>query len=129
MPLVRISVRPGKPAAYRRALADGVHRALVSAIGIPEDDRFQIVAEEELIYDRSYLGIQRSEDAVFVYVTFVRGRSTEKKQALYRDIVDNLARDPGVPPEDVVVTLVENGRDDWSVGRGEAQLVGASAET
>ncbi|HEY2678056.1 MAG TPA: tautomerase family protein [Steroidobacteraceae bacterium] len=31
MPLVRISLREGKSAQYRRAVADGVHAALVEA--------------------------------------------------------------------------------------------------
>jgi phenylpyruvate tautomerase PptA (4-oxalocrotonate tautomerase family) len=121
---VRISLRAGKSPAYRRALADGVHQALVDAIGIPADDRFQVVAEqEELIYDRHYLGVERGDDAVFVHITLRRGRPAEKKQALYRRIVELLARDPGVRPADVLITLVENDSADWSVGNGEAQLL------
>lgn len=124
MPLVRISVRPETPASFRHAIAEGVHRALVEVVGIPPDDRFQLIsAAEERIYDRSYGGISRSDDVVFVQITLVRGRPPEKKQALYRRIVENLSASPGVRPEDAVITLVENERIDWSVGNGEAQLV------
>ncbi|MBI2879451.1 MAG: tautomerase family protein, partial [Candidatus Rokubacteria bacterium] len=42
MPLVRISLREGKPAAYRRALGDAVHRAMVEAVNAPPLDRFQV---------------------------------------------------------------------------------------
>ncbi len=45
MPLVRISLREGKSDEYRKALADGVHRALLEAIEIPPQDRFQVVTE------------------------------------------------------------------------------------
>jgi hypothetical protein len=45
------------------------------------------------------------------------------KQALYRRIVENLAKDPGLRPEDVMICLVENELADWSFGKGEAQYV------
>lgn len=126
MPLVRIDLRRGKPAAYRRAVAAAVHQALVSEVGIPDDDRFQIVAEHDadgLIYDPHYMGVERTDDIVFVHITFRRGRSPEVRQALHRRIAENLARDPGVRAEDVLIVLVENDPVDWSVGNGEAQLL------
>jgi hypothetical protein len=43
MPFVRISLRQGATLEYRKALADGVHRAMVEAIAIPPDDRFQVI--------------------------------------------------------------------------------------
>jgi hypothetical protein len=45
------------------------------------------------------------------------------KQALYRRIVDNLAIQPGLRPQDVLICLVENELADWSFGNGEAQYV------
>jgi phenylpyruvate tautomerase PptA (4-oxalocrotonate tautomerase family) len=130
MPLVRISLQRGKPLAYRRAVADGVHRALVEGIGVPLKDRFQIIAEHEpenLIYDREYFGVARSDDAIFVEVSLRRGRSEGVKQDFYRRVVANLQADPGVRPEDVAIVLNENGDADWSFGKGEAQLLGAGA--
>ena len=44
MPFVRISLRQGTSLEYRKALADGVHRAMVEVIAIPTDDRFQVLA-------------------------------------------------------------------------------------
>lgn len=124
MPLVRISLGSPKSPEHVRAIADGIHRALIDAFGIPEDDRFQIVcANESLVYDRGYLGIERGGETIFVHVTLVRGRAVEKKRSFYRLVVDNLARSSGVRNQDVVITLVENERADWSVGNGEAQLV------
>ncbi|MEU7163576.1 tautomerase family protein [Streptomyces morookaense] len=125
MPLVRIDARSDKPAPVLQAVADGVHRALVDVIGIPEDDRFQIISthgDGELVFDRHYMGVER-QDVVFVQITLVRGRTEEKKKELYRQIVANLRADAGIRPEDVVITLVENERIDWSVGEGRAQLV------
>lgn len=60
MPLVRIALREGKPAAHRAAVADAVHQAMVETINVPAKDRFQIVTEhpaEGFLYDPSYLDI------------------------------------------------------------------------
>lgn len=130
MPLVRISLRRGKSNEYRRAVADGIHQAMVDAIGIPLKDRFQILSEhdgETLIYDRDYFGVTRSDDTVFIEITLRRGRPDALKRDLYRRIVERLAAAPGVRPEDVAIVLRENGDGDWSFGRGEAQLLDAGA--
>jgi 4-oxalocrotonate tautomerase len=132
MPLVRISLRRGKPAAYRRAIADGVHWALVDAIGIPADDRFQVISEHDadgLIYDPNYLGIARRGDVVFVQIALRRGRTDDMKRALYRGIAANLGDDPGLRAQDVLITLVENDLADWSFGEGEAQYLARQADT
>ena len=126
MPLVRIELRRGKTADYRRALADGVYEAMREAIGIPENDRFIVIAEHDadnLSYDRHYLGIERSDDLVIIQIALRKGRAVEAKQALYRAIAERLQRAPGVRPADVFVTLVENGPEDWSFGDGVAQYV------
>jgi phenylpyruvate tautomerase PptA (4-oxalocrotonate tautomerase family) len=124
MPLMRISLRADTPADTQRAIADGVHRALVEAIGIPERDRFQIIDRlpaDGLIADPQFLGGPR-ENVVYVQIALVRGRSTDKKAALFAAIADRLAQ-AGVRREDVFVLLTENGRDDWSLGDGKQQLL------
>jgi len=45
MPLVHISLREGKPPAYRRAIADGVYEAMLATINVPSSDRFQLISE------------------------------------------------------------------------------------
>ncbi|WP_448096876.1 tautomerase family protein [Luteibacter yeojuensis] len=123
MPLVRIDLRRGKDAAYRTALGRAVHDALVS-IGVPADDRFQVIAEhdvEGLVYDAHYLGIERSDDIVIVQITFNDTRTLEQKKALYKAIAENLGKAPGVKPGDVFVSLVEVKKENWSFGNGVAQ--------
>jgi 4-oxalocrotonate tautomerase len=58
MPLARIDLIKGKSSEYKRAIADGVYRALVEAVGAPENDQFAVVSEhepEDLVYDPTYL--------------------------------------------------------------------------
>ncbi|MBI2903548.1 MAG: tautomerase family protein [Candidatus Methylomirabilis oxyfera] len=124
MPLVRISLREGKPEAYRRAIADGIHRAMVETINVPPLDRFQVITEhpaESLIHDPAYLEITRSDDVVFVQITLNAGRSTEQKRALYARMAELLGVSPGLRPQDLLISLVEVPRENWSFGNGEAQ--------
>ena len=125
MPLVRIAMRQGKPAQYRRAIADGVHAAMVEAANVPPLDRFQILTEhapEDLIYDANYLGIARTDDIVMIQIV-LNQRATNVKLALYKAIADRLASDPGVRREDVLISLVPVAPEDWSFGNGKAQYV------
>ncbi|MCC7354941.1 MAG: tautomerase family protein [Anaerolineae bacterium] len=123
MPLVRIALREGKPAAYRRAIADAVHRAMVESINVAPTSRFQVITEyapEDLIYDPTHLNIQRSDDVVFIQITLAAGRTAEQKRALYKRMVALLAENPGMRPQDVVVNLVDTPRENWSLGNGDA---------
>jgi phenylpyruvate tautomerase PptA (4-oxalocrotonate tautomerase family) len=121
MPLVEIALIRGKSAEYVRAIADGVHRALHEAYQAPVADRFQLIRQcspDELIYDPDYLGVHRTDDVVFVHITAGDWRDTSTKRAFYQRVVQLLAENPGVRPEDVQIVISPNGRDDWSLGRG-----------
>jgi phenylpyruvate tautomerase PptA (4-oxalocrotonate tautomerase family) len=125
MPLVRIDLRKGKPAAYREEIGRAVYEALLS-VGVPPKDRFQIIAEhdaENFLFDPDYLGMARSDDLVIIQITWSEGRSLEQKKSLYHAIVTGLEASPGVRPDDVFVNLVEVKKENWSFGRGVAQYV------
>jgi 4-oxalocrotonate tautomerase len=124
MPLVRISLREGKTDEYKKALADGVHRALVEALDAPVQDRFQVITEHpasDLIYDPTYLGIQRTDDIVMVQITLSTGRKLAQKRKLFQRMAEILAENPGLRPQDLMVSLVEVAWENWSFGNGEAQ--------
>jgi phenylpyruvate tautomerase PptA (4-oxalocrotonate tautomerase family) len=126
MPLVRISLLKGKSPEYLRAVADGVHAALAETYAVPPDDRFQLIDQYEpgtFIYDPDYLGVHRTDDLVMVQITAAATRDTATKQALYKAIAARLTRDPGLRPEDVMITIIPNQREDWSFGHGLASYV------
>jgi 4-oxalocrotonate tautomerase len=126
MPLVRISLRQGTSAEYRKALSDGVHRAMIEAIAIPPDDRFQVITEylpEALVYDPQYLGVHRSDRIVFVQITMSFGRKPQQKRKLFKRMAEILAQAPGLPPQDLFINLVETSWENWSFGNGEAQYM------
>lgn len=126
MPLARVSLRRGKPAAYRKAILDGLYEALRETFNVPEGDRFMILTEhdqDDFVYDPNYLGIQRSDDLVYLQVTVSNTRPTAQKQKLYKRIVEKLTANPGLRPEDIFINLVEVLPENWSFGHGEAQYV------
>lgn len=124
MPLVRIALRTGKPPEHIRAISDGIYAAMREAFAVPEDDRFMLVSQhrdEEFVYDAGYLGIERSADLVIIQIIANNTRTLAQKQALYRQVVQNLAQSPGLRPQDVLINLVEVPKENWSFGNGLAQ--------
>ena len=126
MPLVRISLLQGTTPEYRKALGDGVHRAMIEALAVPPDDKFQVITEHApgaLVYDPQYLGVQRSDRVVFVQITLSSGRKPMQKRKLYKRMAEILQESPGLKPADLLVNLVEVVWENWSFGNGEAQYM------
>ncbi|RFU48808.1 tautomerase family protein [Paraburkholderia sp. DHOC27] len=124
MPFTRIEVRAGKPAAYRKALTQGVYQSLREVFNVPEDDLFMVVTEhapDNFVYSKNYLDIKRSDDLVIIQITANNTRTVELKQALYKRIAERLVENPGVRPEDVFVNVVDVPKENWSFGNGIAQ--------
>ena len=126
MPFVRIDLPAGKPPEYRRAVADVIYDAMRETLKVPDRDRFQVIAEhgaDGLLIDPSYLGIDRSAEAMMVQITLSEGRSLEQKQAFYRAVADGLHARVGLRREDVSINLVEVRKENWSFGNGVAPYV------
>ncbi len=126
MPLVRIDLIEGRSEAQVTAIGECVQSALVEHMNVPARDRFQVITEHpsgRLNYNASYLGVERTDGIVVIQVTLSKGRTTEQKQAFYARAAELLARDAGVRPGDVTVSIVESTREDWSFGNGVAQYV------
>jgi len=124
MPLVRISLLEGTTPEYRKAIADGVHQAMIDAIALPSKDRFQVITEykkENLFYDADYLDVKRSDKIVFVQITMSTGRKPGQKRALFKRMAELLAKSPGLRAEDLLINLIEVSWENWSFGNGEAQ--------
>ena len=124
MPLVRFDVPRGKSPEYRRALNEVVYEAMIKTINVPANDRFQIFTEhapEELVVDRTFLGIERTAECVLIQIFLNEGRTTEMKKAFYRAIADGLNERLGLRKQDVFINLVEVKKENWSFGNGEAQ--------
>jgi phenylpyruvate tautomerase PptA (4-oxalocrotonate tautomerase family) len=78
---------------------------------------------EGLIYDRTYLGSQRSDKIVLVQITMSAGRKPQQKRKLFQRMAEILAESPGLKPQDLEISLVEVAWENWSFGNGEAQYM------
>lgn len=124
MPLVYISMRSGKPKAYRQAIFDSIYSAMRETFIVPEDDQFMTITEHDAAsfrYGATYYDVSRSDDVVFIQISAMNSRTAEQKKALFRRIADLLGESPGLRSEDVLINLVEGVKENWSLGNGQAQ--------
>src|ERR1700712_176008 len=122
MPFARIDLNKGKSAAYRTTVADVVYEGIVGVLKAPDGDRFIVINEHEpenLIYDRTFLDMDRSPDFILIQVTSTVGNTKDLKFAFYRQIADELNKKPGVRPDDIMINMVFVDEEDWSFGRGQ----------
>ena len=124
MPISHISLRAGKPAAYRRAIFDGLYRALRDTLNVPDDDQFMTITEHDPANFRTgdAFGVQRSDDVVYIRISVFDTRTTEQKKALFQRIAALLGETPGIRPEDIFITVIDLPPENWSVGHGLAQF-------
>jgi phenylpyruvate tautomerase PptA (4-oxalocrotonate tautomerase family) len=128
MPLVTVTVRKPKSPAFKSAVLEAVHRALVAS-GVPQPDRFHRVLELEeadFRYDPTYpdAASARTQDFVLVQILLSVGRSVKVKRKILADLVEGLRRDPGLDPENVMVVFQETQWENWSFAGG--RLIHAS---
>ena len=124
MPLVRIDLLEGKTLEYGVEIGQIVARALSEVLNVPKDDLFQVITTHSktgLRFDRNYLGIQRSDDCIFLQITLNSGRTVEMKQRFYKAVADGLHETLKLRKEDVLINLVDVPKENWSFGNGEAQ--------
>jgi len=65
--------------------------------------------------------IDYTPELIIIEVTWVGGRSTELKKKFYQHIADEIHAKQGVRKQDIWISLVDSGREDWSFGNGEMQ--------
>jgi len=120
MPLVDISILTGKSPEYIKAVGDSINAAVIETMGFPADDRYQVIHQ----IDSAQLQLQeRGGDRLIMHLVMRAGRGDASKQAFYKKVVENLAANPGIPPENVLITITENHDVDWSFRDGVAQFV------
>ena len=125
MPLVRIDVVRGRTPEELRALADTVQEVMLDVFAAPARDRYQVIHQHdpgEMIIEDTGLGLDRSDGVIVIQVTH-QGRVRTQKEALYAALAERLGDRGQVAPQDLVVSLVENTREDWSFGMGRAQFL------
>lgn len=125
MPLVRITQQDVRSAAETRRMADLVQEVMLEHFAAPPADRYQIVETlpvGSILAEDTGLGLDRSDGVVIIQIT-QQGRDAARKQAVYAALAERLGAAGLVREEDLIISVVENRREDWSFGRGRAQFL------
>ena len=126
MPLVRISLMKGKQEGFGTKIGAIVYQSMVNTINVPPQDHFQIITEHDknsLIYDPDYLNIHRTDGIIVIQITLNEGRTVDLKKAFYKNVTERLHAELNIRMEDVLISLVEVKKENWSFGNGIAQYV------
>jgi phenylpyruvate tautomerase PptA (4-oxalocrotonate tautomerase family) len=146
MPLVKIDVIKGRRSpAQLRTLADTIQTVMLQKFKASPKDRYQvnrypnelrlcasrrltpaqIITQHEpgeIICEDTGLGFERTDDLVVIQI-FQQGRTAEDKQNVFAALAERLEAECGLKGTDLVMSCVENKKEDWSFGMGEAQFM------
>jgi 4-oxalocrotonate tautomerase len=126
MPLVEIDLLEGRSKEELDAITDAVHEVMVAVLDVPQRDRFEIITERPpryLRFDPNYLDVDRDDEFLLIRITLAAGRTTDAKQAFYHRLAGLLSDRIRLRTENLAVILIENEREDWSFGRGQANYL------
>ena len=124
MPLVRIDVPDHLASGLESEIGDLVYDAMLECLKVPVDDKFQVLtrhAESQIVKPKSYLGIEYSDQLIIIQITLNEGRDTDVKKAFYAKVAHSLHSRLNIRKEDILISLVEVNKENWSFGHGEMQ--------
>jgi hypothetical protein len=106
MPVAKIHVLEGRYNETQLGkVSKAVQDALMSALGVPTDDFFQIIhilPRTQFRHTPSFLGLKYSDDLILLEVTFISGRSKEKRLALLKAFNEGVVAAVGISPDDAL---------------------------
>ena len=106
-------------------IGNALNQSLVEALNIPKGDRFVMISEhgdDELFIDPTFMEMNRTANAMIVTVLIGEHRPASDKKALLAAITRLLEKAAGISPDDVFIALVPVPNENFSFGRGIAQL-------
>ncbi|ASW73328.1 tautomerase [Chryseobacterium piperi] len=124
MPLVRIDVIEGRSDKELTLLADTIQEVLIETFAAPELDRYQVIHEHRKGLIKALdtgLGYKRTDQLVLLQITH-QGRNRQQKEKMYAAMSQKLEK-IGISPTDLIISLIENNKEDWSFGLGRAQFL------
>ena len=126
MPFAKIHVLERR---YDDARLDGVSNAIQQTLradlGTSPDELFHIIhllRPVEFRHTRSFLGLNYSDDLIWLELTLITGRiSKEKRLGLLKALNDRIVDAAQISSDDLVITFFETAEENISFGRGFAQ--------
>ncbi|KRL66832.1 tautomerase family protein [Companilactobacillus versmoldensis] len=125
MPMMKIDMYKGRNKEQIKQILDIAYQVSTKEFHLLPHDRYQIVTQhdpEEMVIDDVGLGFNRSQDFLMFSLTS-SPRTREEKENFYKNLVAELHDQTGISPEDVMINITPNTKEDWSFGNGEAQFL------
>lgn len=125
MPLMRFDMYKGRTKDEIRQILDITYAVATKEFHLLPHDRYQIVTQhdpEEMVIEDVGLGLQRTKNFVMISLTS-SPRTREDKEHFYKNLVSELHEKTGISPEDIMINITPNTKEDWSFGNGEAQFL------
>lgn len=115
MPLVKINIIEGRTVIEKHGIVECVHKALVGAFKIKDDDKcFRII---EFKREDFVIPPTKTDKYILIEILIFPGRSLDAKRLLYGKIVDNL-KQIGIEAGDIFILLQEEPLDNWGIRGG-----------
>jgi Tautomerase enzyme len=118
LPLIQVDLSAAVYDELHEQLSAEIQAAQVEALGITPDDLFHVFRPHqpgEMKFDPGYNNVDR-RDLVLIHITMVHMYPVSKKRALFEAIVRRLGA-LGIRSEDILISVAENGFEDWYAGR------------
>ena len=106
-------------------VSNAIQQALRAELGMAPDELFQIIhilQPGQFRHTRSFLGLNYSEDLIWLELTLIAGRlAKEKRRGLLKALNDRIVDAAQISPDDLLITFFETAEENISFGRGFAQ--------
>lgn len=120
MPLIQVDLKRSVFEDKGEKISNAVHNSLVVGLGIDTTDLFHVFRlhdEGEIIFSPTYDNRDR-RDLIVIRITMVNMFSLEQKKKMYKELTTRLI-DIGIRRDDILICVVENSADNWSLGERE----------
>jgi len=95
------------------SLSSAIHSAVVEALAYPPDKKFHRfigLENSEFIFPTD-----RGDNYIIIEISMFEGRSTEAKKSLIHLLYLNIAREAGINPHSVEITIFETPKQNWGI--------------
>lgn len=113
MPLVKVEMKKGKSAEFKKAVCECIHTGLMSSLGIEDWDRFQRIIEIEPEDFETAPG--KTDNFMIIELTIFPGRTKEQKKAAIEMITENLTKTLSIEPTDIFIIINEPPLENWGM--------------
>lgn len=120
MPLIQVDLKRSVFTNKGKEISDAIHKSLVAGLGMDRTDLFHVFRphdDGEIFFSPTYDKRDR-RDLIIIRITMVQMFSLQQKKKTYEELTKRLV-DIGIRRDDILVCIVENNAENWSLGERE----------